>query len=263
MNRLLRPFLSAFLAGAALSAAAAQPEPQLGAFNRIVIPTGAYTAGAGGAFYQTKLSILNVTTGAYDIEAILYGSSGQAAVKTIHMSANGAANFGNALVDLFPGASPGTSAVNAGAMVFNSHGAGDFIVTEEVFNDKAGCGHFKTVVTGGPILEPSLPGFDSFTIGLTIDADNRTNYGIFNDSDGTITVTGDVFDAGGNLVKTFTEQRPSKTWFQNNLANQVASLAGGFVRWRTTGTAFIWAVTVSNDSGDGTFIPAADVVPAQ
>jgi hypothetical protein len=238
---------------AAEAARASEPEPQLGAFSRIVLPTSANVGGQGGTFYRTKMSILNVSSAAYDLEVVLYGASGQVGVRTVHLGSKAAANFANVLADLF-------AFTGAGALVLDSHGLGEFIATDEVFNDKAGCGRFKTVVTGGPILEPSLPGFDSFSIGLTVDGDNRTNYGIFNDSDTDNGVSLDVYNGSGAFVRTINHTIPRKTWFQTGLSDPIS---GGFIRWRVTGLAYLWAVTVSNDSGDGTFIPAADVVPSQ
>jgi len=244
--------LSASLAGAR-SAPARDLEPLLGAFNRIVLPTNANAGGQNGTFYRTRVTIFNVTNDPYDVEVILYGGAGQAGVTTIHLNAHQARVYENVLQDLFQFS-------GAGALVFDSHASGrDFIVTGEVFNDKPGCGRFKTVVTGGPILEPSLPGFDSFSLGAIVDGANRTNIGVFSDVSGDYTVTFDAFDANNNIVHTETKSFSGKTWYQFGLTG--ITLSGGVIRYRTTQQAFIWAVTVSNDSGDGTFFPAADVIP--
>lgn len=245
-----------FLAAAlfALSAAPAGAlEPQLGAFHRVVIPTSANVGGLLGTFYRTRVSILNVTNDTYPIQVTLYGGAGQAAVTTIPMSPGQVRTYENILHDLF-------SFSGAGALVFDSVVSGrDFAVTAEVFNDKPGCGRFKTVVTGGPLLEPSLPGFDSFSLGVLVDGNNRTNIGIFNDANSENTVTIDVYSASSsNPVATLTRTVGPKTWNQFGLAD--VTVVGGYVRYRVTDAAFIWAVTVSNDSGDGTFFPAADVI---
>ena len=71
-------------------------------------------------------------------------------------------------------------------------------------------------------------------------------------------LTIDVLDGAGNIVKTQASSYPALTWNQFGLTG--LTIANGVVRYRVDQGAFIWAVTVSNDSGDGTFFPAADVV---
>ena len=253
MKRFAGSLLAAALVLGARSSPARDAAPLLGAFNRIVVPTSANVAGQGGTFYRTRVTILNVTNDPYDVEVILYGGAGQVGVTSIHLNAHQARAYENVLQDLF-------AFSGGGALVFDSHASGrDFIVTGEVYNDKAGCGRFKTVVTGGPILEPSLPGFDSFSLGAIVDAGNRTNIGVFSDQTGDYSVTFDVLDANNNVVTTQTKTFTGKTWNQFGLTG--ITLPGGVIRYRTSLPAFIWAVTVSNDSGDGTFFPAADVIP--
>jgi len=253
MKRLFATLAVSVLLIGARRAPARELQPQLGAFNRIVIPTSANVGGLGGTFYRTRVTILNVTGDLYPVQVIHYGTGGQVGIQTITLAAHQARVYENVLQDLF-------GVVGAGALVFDSFVLGrDFIVTAEVFNDKPGCGRFKTVVTGGPILEPSLPGFDSFSLGALVDANNRTNIGVFNDSTSSTLVTIDVFDASGNLITTLSRNVNAKSWDQFGLTG--ITLAGGVIRYRVTQTAFIWAVTVSNDSGDGTFFPAADVIP--
>jgi hypothetical protein len=243
----------ALLAFLAVRAEARDLEPQLGAFNRIVIPTTANVAGQNGTFYRTRLTILNVTPDAYDVQVILYGGAGQVGVASISLGGRQARVYENVLQDLF-------GFGGAGALVFDSHAVGrDFIVTSEVYNDKPGCGRFKTVVTGGPILEPSLPGFDSFSLGVIVDGGNRTNIGVFSDQTAETVVVIDVFDGSGNLVTTQTKTFSGRTWNQFGLTG--ITVPGGVIRYRVTQPTFLWAVTVSNDSGDGTFFPAADVLP--
>jgi len=251
-----RFFWGVVLTGLALCASIAPArdiEPQLGAFSRVVIPTSANVGGQNNTFFQTRHSIFNVTDQAYSIQVLHYGNDGQTRVANIPIAAKQILNYQNFLQDVF-------GFTGAGAAVFDSGIAGkDFIVTAEVFNDKPGCGRFKTPVSGGPLLEPSLPAFDSFSVPVTVDANNRTNIGIFNDTSVDNTITIDLFDASGSTVpiRTITKTVGGKTWSQFGLDS---SVSGGYIRYRVTGAAFLWAVTVSNDSGDGTFIPAADVV---
>lgn len=249
MKRSLSALAACVLVSAALQAPAS--EPQLGAFTRIVVPTSANASGQNGAFFRTKLAILNVTQLAYPIQVILYSTGGQVQIANINMSPGGVVNFDNILQELF--------AFNgAGAMVFESSaGTGrEFMISAQVYNDKAGCGRLYTVVTGGPILEPSLPELDNFSTGIFIDANNRTNVGIFNDSSASNTITYDVFNAAGAVVFSDTKTVGSKTWNQFGITG--ITVAGGYIKWRVTGQAYLWAVVNDNASSDGTFLPAAE-----
>jgi hypothetical protein len=254
MKRHLKVLAPVLLALATQQAAAAGLEPQLGAFSRIVVPTSANVGGQNNTFFRTRLAILNVTQQSYTVQAILYSGGGQVAIANIPMSPGGLVNYENVLQELF-------GFVGAGAIVFDSFGAGrEFFVTAEVYNEKVGCGRFYTVVTGGPILEPSLAEFDNLSLGVFVDSANRTNVGIFNDSNTESTVVYELFNASGARLAQVSRTVGGKTWNQFSLNE--ASVTGGYIRWRVTGgPVFLWAVVVDNASGDGTFLPAADVIP--
>jgi len=249
--KLLAPVLLAF---ALAPPPAGAVEPQLGAFSRIVVPTSANVGGQQGTFFKTRLAILNVTQQSYTIQAILYSGGGQVAIANIPMSPGGLVNYENVLQELF-------GFVGAGALVFDSFGSGrEFFITSEVYNEKAGCGRFYTVVTGGPILEPSLAELDNVSLGVFVDSANRTNVGIFNDSNTESTVVYELFNASGVRLAQVSRTVGGKTWNQFGLTE--ASVTGGYIKWKVTGgPVFLWAVVVDNASGDGTFLPAADVIP--
>lgn len=236
---------------ASAGGAVAAHEPLIGGASRNVIPVMANTPGQFGSLFRTKVAILNTTTQSYSIQATLFSTGGQVNTASIAMSSKQIRNYENFLADVF-------NFTGAGTIVFDSAGGSrDFIVTAEVFND-LGQGRYKTVVVAGPLLENSLPEFDSFSLGINVDANTRTNIGYFNDSNDAITINADVFDAGGALLSTVTVPLGGKSWGQQGLSQTVTN---GYIRWRVTGSAYCYAVVVDNKSSDGTFLPGADYLP--
>lgn len=243
---------------AALTVALAPParsEILVGGASRVVVPVMANTAGANNSLFRTKVVILNVTNKAYTIQAILYGGNGQVSLVDIPMAAGQIRNYENFLADVFSNYGP------AGAVAFNSNALGnDFIVASEVFND-IGEGRYKTVTNTGALLEPSLPEFDSFSLGITVvegSAGTRTNIGFFNDASEPSTITGDLFNASGTKITTISTTLPAKSWAQQGLPNAVVN---GYIKWKVTAQTYCYAVVVDNRSSDGTFILAADYLP--
>jgi hypothetical protein len=229
----------------------AQTAAAIGGFNRAVLPSSANAPGALGSQFRTKVTILNATSKAYTITVTLYNSSGQTATGSIPMAANQFRAYDNFLAEVL-------NYSGTGAIVFESGSEGaDFIVTEEVYND-LGAGRYKTVVSSGSLLENSLPDFDSFSLGIIVDANNRTNIGYFNDGAEEATITADVFNDSGTVVKSIEVTLAPKGYGQQGLSDTVSN---GYVRWRVTGNVYCYAVVVDNRSADGTFIAAADYLP--
>lgn len=235
-----------------LPAPGSEPGAHVAAFSRVVIPTSANVAGQGGSFFKTRLSILNVTSQSYSVSVLHYGNDGQTRTASISLSAGQIRNYDNFLQDVF-------QFNGAGAIVFDSvDSSRQFMVTAEVVND-LGNGKFKTVVGGGPLLEPSYPDTLNFSLGVNVDADSRTNLGIFNDSNSANTIVAEVYSSTGTLLTSVSfDNVASRTWAQKGLTG--VTVQGGYIIWRTQAPAYCWAVVVDNRSADGTFLPAADVL---
>jgi len=93
-------------------------------------------------------------------------------------------------------------------------------------------------------------------VGASVDANNRTNIGAFNDSASSNTITAELYDSSGTSVNTLTLTLAPHAW------NQVAvpsNLSGGFIEFTPTLPAFCYAVVVNNVSNDGDFIQAVEV----
>lgn len=223
----------------------------IGGFSRVVLPSSANAPGQLGSQFRTKVTLLNVTGQSYNIAVTLYNSGGQAATGSIPMSANQFRAYDNFLAEVL-------NYSGTGAIVLESGVPGaDFIVTEEVYND-LGAGRYKTVVSSGSLLENSLPDFDSFSLGIVVDSNNRTNIGFFNDGTEEATITADVYGESATPVKTIEVTLAAKSWGQQGLSEAVSN---GYIRWRVTGNVYCYAVVVDNRSADGTFIAAADYLP--
>jgi len=256
MKKLVRPLLVAFSLLTATGFASNQRN-SLGAFTTITIPVMANTPGLQGAFFRTRVVIFNPTQTAYAIDSTLYSTTGQVAKATINMAAGQIRNYDNFLQQIF-------NFGGAGAVKFDSLAGApagttgrEFIVTSEVYTDGPG-GSYKTVAAAGPILEETLPDFDSFSLGINVNVNSRSNVGAFNSSPGANEINADVYDSAGSLLTTVTLSLEAKAW------NQVAvpvNVTGGYIKWRVQSAAFCYAVVVDNKSNDGTFIPASDFIP--
>jgi hypothetical protein len=129
-----------------------------------------------------------------------------------------------------------------------------FVVNAEVWTVSAG-GRYGTSVTT-TIGDGSAA--ESYSPGIRIDSDFRSNVGCFNDSGSINTVVADVFDASNNLVTTVMLTVPPHAWAQTAIPANVAS---GYVRFRPARSAYCWAVAVNNTTNDGHFVLASEYVP--
>jgi hypothetical protein len=216
------------------------------ASNFAVVPSMANVPGLFGAVWKTKVDILNPTAADYSIEATLYDKTGQLQQKTIDLAAGQLKSYQNFLSDMF-------AFGGAGAVKFDSGSdQNQFVLNAEVYTDTANGRYITTV--------PALP-FDasnavSYVVGVSVDANNRTNIGAFNDFASSNTITAELYDSSGTLVNTVTLTLPPNAWNQMAVPN---NLSGGFIEFTPTLPAFCYAVVVNNISNDGDFIQAVEV----
>ncbi len=242
----------------ALNASAADrnlPRNALSAFPTAVVPVMANTAGViPGTFFKTKVAIINPTQLGYPIQVTLYDGTGQVGQATINMSPGQVRNYDNFLEQIFARSGAGSVVFNSGAGVPGGSAANDFIVSAEVFTDSPS-GKYKTVVTSGALLDAVSNLSQAYSLGITVDANTRTNVGAFNDSDSTNVINADVYSAAGTLLSTVTLTLPARSWAQVAVPTNVTN---GYIRWRTSALAYCYAVVVDNLSNDGTFVPGAE-----
>ena len=85
---------------------------------------------------------------------------------------------------------------------------------------------------------------------VTVDGSTRTNAGVFNNSNQSQTVTARVYyTASDDPDQTITFSLPPKGWAQKSVS---ARGEGGYILWRIPREAYLWVVSVDNQSNDGT-----------
>jgi hypothetical protein len=222
----------------------------------ITIPVMTNSPGALGGVFKTKVVVFNPTISSFPVEVSLYDTNGFVAKTTINLSAGQVRNYENFLAEVFTYTGAGT--VNFDSLSLPGGNANlKFLVSSEVYIDSPN-GRFKTVVSTGPPLDPVAPTATAYSIGITVDGDNRTNLGCFNTSFSTNVINADVYDSANRLVTTIVLTVGGGSWTQVSLPN---SVSGGYVRWRPVSAAYCYAVVVNNTSNDGTFVPAVNYVP--
>jgi hypothetical protein len=211
------------------------------------VPVMANTIGAGGATFQTYVAILNPTSSSYFVTATLYDAAGVEHDQLIQIGAGELKTYTNFLDTVF-------HATGGGAVTFRTPNSSNrFVLNTEI---RSIGGRFGTSV---PALEFAGTDSPSFSPGVTVGANTRTNVGCFNQSDAANSIKATVRDATGTMsLGTVTLNLPANAWGQTALTTIVS---GGYVQFEPSDAAVCYAVVVDNSTNDGRFIPAAEYRP--
>jgi hypothetical protein len=215
------------------------------ASNQQTLPVVANVVGFGGAVFRSYVAILNPTPSSFDVTASFFDGNGTKKDATINLAAGEMKVFGNFLGTVF-------AASGGGAVTFSSPDPSNrFIVSSEVqVND------FSTPV---PALEFAGSNSRSFSPGISVNSESRTNIGCFNESDAANTIKATVLDTTGKLtVGTVTLSLPPRAWGQTPINSVVSD---GIVQFDPSDSAVCYAVVVDNHTNDGRFISAAEYRP--
>ena len=207
--------------------------------TRWVIPTMANSPGRFGAYYRTKVILSNFDSD-LDLTIRLYGSGGLVARRNRSIEANYYWTWNNFLEEIF-------DYRGAGAVEFS--GNAPFTVSAEVYTTSSQ-GKYTTVVHNGPA--PLTPySLRAASVGVvTVDGSTRTNAGVFNNSNQSQTVTARVYYTNSDDPdQTITFSLPPKGWAQKSVS---ARGERGHIVWRIPREAYLWVVSVDNQSNDGT-----------
>ena len=223
------------------------------ASTSVVVPSVANVTGLTGSVFRSRISLFNPTAFTYPIRATFHDIAGNMSNVNITMAAGQMRVYDNFLGDVF-------STTGAGSVRFESRQiAGgspnfQFVINAEVWTVVSSGRHGTSVATliGGASTS------ESYSAGIRVDSDFRSNVGCFNDSPISNTVVADVFDASNNLVTTVTLAVPPNAWLQTAVP---ATLSAGYVRFRPSQPAYCFAVVVNNTTNDGHFIPATEFTP--
>ena len=204
-----------------------------------VIPTMANSLGRFGAYYRTKVILSNFDSD-LDLTIRLYGPGGPVAWRHRSIKANYYSTWNNFLEEVF-------DYRGAGAVEFS--GTAPFTVSAEVYTTSSQ-GKYTTVVHNGPApLTPYSLRAESVGV-VTVDGSTRTNAGVFNNSNQNQTVTARVYyTASDDPNQTITFSLPPKGWAQKSVSARGES---GYILWRIPREAYLWVVSVDNQSNDGT-----------
>jgi hypothetical protein len=218
----------------------------------MIIPAAANNPGQFGAFFKTKVSIVNVTNRTYTIFATLYRSVGGTIVQQITMGSRQARNYDNFLQDVFSYSGSGGVVLDAFFEPPGGSELNEFALFAEVYTDSVN-GRYKTVVDiphpsdGLSLTDPSI------TPGIFVDASSRTNIGCLNTSTTQAIVNVDLYSSTGSLLTTYFLTVPASGWAQVGV---IQAVSGGYLAWRLQSgvSPDCFAVVVDNQSNDGSFI---------
>ena len=223
------------------------------AADSLTVPVMINAGGLAGATFATYAALMNPTSKAFPVQVTLFDSGGNKTQKTITLAAGELKTYQNFLDTVFAYSGLGTVRFQSGAEV---GGSSDnlFILSAEIYTTGSGVRYGTSL----PTLE--FPGTDSrsFSVGVTVDASNRTNVGCFNESKVANTVNVTVFDGTGAQVTTLQLQLGPNTLGQRAVN---AAVSGGYVRFDPSGPASCYAVVANNSTNDARFIPAVEYTP--
>jgi hypothetical protein len=217
------------------------------------IPVAGNVVGVGGVRFQTRVSLLNPTANAFDIQATLYDGTGTAYNAVLHLAAGQEKTFQNFLGDVFNGFTGGGAvtleAVGTPGGTHNNR----FIVDAESYTTGT---HYGTVI---PVLEFPGSSSRSFAPGVTVDANSRTNIGCFNQGSSTNTIIATIHDStGATTVGTVTLTLLPNAWGQTAVTSVVSD---GSIQFDPTDNAVCYAVVVQNSTNDAHLTMASEYQP--
>lgn len=211
------------------------------------VPVLANVTGVGGVVFHSYVALLNPTSSAFPVEVTLYDNAGTARNATITLAAGEVRTYDNFLDAVFHYS-------GGGAATFRAPNANNrFILGTEVRTTPGG---YSTMV---PALEFAGSSSPSFSAGITVNTNSRTNIGCFNQSGDANRIVATVYDPTGHVaIGSVNLDLAAHAWGQTAL-NQIVS--EGFVRFEPLEPAVCYAVVVNNSTNDGRFIQATEYTP--
>jgi hypothetical protein len=211
------------------------------------IPVMGNTPGLNGATFQSYVALLNPTSSSFAVEVNFYDNTGTRRTASITLAPGELKTYENFLATVF-------QFTGGGAATFRSPSpANRFVISTEV---KTSGTRFNTMI---PVLEFPSTGSRSYSSGITIDANNRTNVGCFNQSSSTNVVRATLMNgAGTEVVSTVDWTLPPNAWVQVGVSGPVTD---GYVQFDPAEPAVCYAVVVDNSTNDGRFVSAAEFEP--
>ncbi len=244
--------LAAVMTTSAFAQTALHPRELAFASDTQTVPVVANVPGQGGTF-QSYVAIFNPTSSAFSVTATLYDVTGTKRTALIPLAAGELKTYTNFLDAVFNGFTGG------GAVTFSSPDTAGgtrnnrFIVSTEVRT--AGARYGTTI----PVVDFAGTSSRSFSPGITVDSNTRTNVGCFDQSGAANSVKATILDnTGKQTIGSVTLNLAANGWGQTAVTSIVS---GGYVQFDPTDSAVCYAVVVDNATNDGRFISAAEYRP--
>lgn len=213
------------------------------------IPIVASTAGANNSVFQSYVAILNPTSTAFAIIASFYDANGTKTEKQINLAAGELKTYQNFLREVFNMEGAGSVTLRSTSAFGNNR----FIVSSEART--AGTQYSTTV----PALEFAGSASRSYSAGISVNTDSRTNVGCYNQSAADNVVKVKVLDKSGQqTLGTFDLSLAPNGWRQAPVSTIVSD---GVVSFEPGEAAVCYAVVVSNTTHDGRFISSVEYTP--
>lgn len=181
-----------------VTALSAAPSPLvIGAGNHVLYPTSANVHGAFSAYFQTKMTILNVTNEAYDIRAGFSTTAGEVSAKLIHIGPSQSLTSDNILADVF-------GLTGGGAIDLDSRydGRADhlFLTNAVVYVDIGGGARYSMAIQPADFTGFVTPARPAIFVGVSVNSTTRTNIGCASNSPETQRLTAQAFFADGSAA---------------------------------------------------------------
>jgi hypothetical protein len=214
------------------------------------VPVMGNTPGANNSRFQTSVAIFNPTDESFSVSVTLHDASGVDHNAMITLAAHEQKSYANFLEEVF-------AFTGGGGVTFQSvDTAGThnhrFILDVEVYT--TGTKYGTTI----PAVEFPSTGSPSFSPGITVDANSRSNVGCSNTSNVANPVHVTVFDRLGTAIGTAELNLPANGWGQANITTTVSN---GYIRFEPSDAALCYASVVNNTTNDSRFVPATEYLP--
>ncbi len=226
------------------------------AAGEVFLPATFRGPGAGGSVWRTEISVANVSLNTVlpvQTTITLHREDGTSRSVTMPLAQMEPVSLPDALHSWF-------DVEHGGGLVRVTWDDPNARITANarIYNIGSASGEFGQ---GVPAVRPETLLSDAFLPGLSGINGNRTNVGISNPHDREIIVWVTLYDVAGHSRGSFATGVPARSYKQLNdifPAFNVAPFGGAMVR--VTGfdsTVYAYASVVRNDSGDATYVAAA------
>lgn len=233
-------------------ASSATPSPMVaGAGNHVLYPTTANVHGNFNQYFQTKMTILNVTNTGYDIRAGFSTRAGEVSAKLIHIGPGESLTSDNFVDEVF-GLSGGGS-VDLDSR-YDSRTDHLFLTNAVVYVDIGGGGRFTMPIQPADFTGFVIPSRPAILVGVSVNGTTRTNVGCASNSPYTQHLTVQAFFADGSAASSvFPLDLGAYAWDQLSVSGGTFNNGTVLITTNDSAGAVCYGTEVNNPTGDATF----------